>query len=496
MKQLATSNGDYDLSSEQAVLSHELAAGPDAYRLAAEVRAGDGAKNLAGGGVYRLRATAGGVEIFRSDVLVASGVMRRIFDLEFLGRPSETVAILLTGLAADTDVDVTAYLYAGVDVTEISGDATAADNLEAVLDGTGGVVLKAAQLKLECDVPDEGALDCRNTNSAGSGQYNVGGDAGQYNAGSDVGQFNTGNTSGQLNIGTTAGQSNEGGTVGQYNNTTNGEALRLQSTTGKSLAIVGSADKLDNLDAAVSTRATSSDVTGAHATTDGKIDAVAAILSGITSLAKWLRGLFRSDAMDATAKAEVNAGGGTFDEATDSLEAIRDTEPLGTPMRGTDSAALASVCTEARLAHLDAAVSSRAAPDDVVTQVLPGTLQVTFPTFTLTGASTQPFDLAEGAAVDVALVFQDSGGNAVDLTDAHLRFRVFERGDDDEVFALDSETGGITITDAEAGQAVLEFSAEDLATPGRYRYEFWETGGPTLYAKGDFVVRATLGPGS
>jgi len=349
---------------------------------------------------------------------------------------------------------------------------------------------------LECDVPDEGALDCRNTNSAGSGQYNVGGDAGQYNAGSDVGQFNTGNTSGQLNIGTTAGQSNEGGTVGQYNNTTNGEALRLQSTTGKSLAIVGSADKLDNLDAAVSTRATSSDVTGAHATTDGKIDAVAAILSGITSLAKWLRGLFRSDAMDATAKAEVNAGGGTFDEATDSLEAIRDTEPLGTPMRGTDSAALASVCTEARLAHLDAAVSSRAAPDDVVTQVLPGTLQVTFPTFTLTGASTQPFDLAEGAAVDVALVFQDSGGNAVDLTDAHLRFRVFERGDDDEVFALDSETGGITITDAEAGQAVLEFSAEDLATPGRYRYEFWETGGPTLYAKGDFVVRATLGPGS
>lgn len=48
-------------------------------------------------------------------------------------------------------------------------------------------------------------------------------------------------------------------------------------------------------------------------------------------------------------------GTATFDRTTDSLQAIRDTAPLGTAMRGTDSAALASVCTEARLAELDAA---------------------------------------------------------------------------------------------------------------------------------------------
>jgi hypothetical protein len=47
-------------------------------------------------------------------------------------------------------------------------------------------------------------------------------------------------------------------------------------------------------------------------------------------------------------------GAQTFDPTTDSLEAIRDTAPLGTAMRGTDSAALASVCTEARLVELDA----------------------------------------------------------------------------------------------------------------------------------------------
>jgi len=60
--------------------------------------------------------------------------------------------------------------------------------------------------------------------------------------------------------------------------------------------------------------------------------------TGITSLANWLRGLFRKDAMDATAKSEVNSGGGAYDESTDSQEAIRDTAPLGSAMRGTDGA--------------------------------------------------------------------------------------------------------------------------------------------------------------
>jgi hypothetical protein len=60
--------------------------------------------------------------------------------------------------------------------------------------------------------------------------------------------------------------------------------------------------------------------------------------------------------------------GGTFDPATDSTEAIRDTAPLGTAMRGTDGAALAATAlsnanwTDARagkLDNLDATVSSR-----------------------------------------------------------------------------------------------------------------------------------------
>jgi hypothetical protein len=48
-------------------------------------------------------------------------------------------------------------------------------------------------------------------------------------------------------------------------------------------------------------------------------------------------------------------GGVDYDATTDSLERLRNTAPIGTAMRGTDSAALASVCTEARLAELGAA---------------------------------------------------------------------------------------------------------------------------------------------
>jgi len=54
----------------------------------------------------------------------------------------------------------------------------------------------------------------------------------------------------------------------------------------------------------------------------GTLTTLAAVLSGITSLAAWLRGLFRKDTMNATAKSEVNSGGGTFSETTDSAEAL------------------------------------------------------------------------------------------------------------------------------------------------------------------------------
>lgn len=65
---------------------------------------------------------------------------------------------------------------------------------------------------------------------------------------------------------------------------------------------------------------------------------------------KYFQLLFRKDAAIATDNAmeltEINANGGSgagaYDNTTDSQEGIRDTAPLGTAMRGTDNAALAS----------------------------------------------------------------------------------------------------------------------------------------------------------
>lgn len=52
-----------------------------------------------------------------------------------------------------------------------------------------------------------------------------------------------------------------------------------------------------------------------------KAGAIQTVLSGITSLANWLRAGFRSSAPDATAAAEI---GGTYDATTDSQQALRD----------------------------------------------------------------------------------------------------------------------------------------------------------------------------
>jgi len=103
----------------------------------------------------------------------------------------------------------------------------------------------------------------------------------------------------------------------------------------------------------------SADIAAVKTDTGNLVSRITATLfDGITSLAEWLGLIAGKQSGDATARTEIRAtgaGSGTYDETTDSLEALRDTEPHGTAMRGTDNAALASVCTETRLAELDAA---------------------------------------------------------------------------------------------------------------------------------------------
>lgn len=78
----------------------------------------------------------------------------------------------------------------------------------------------------------------------------------------------------------------------------------------------GRAANLDNLDVAISSRLSAA----AYVPPDnGGIAQIEAVLDGITSLADWLRALVRADAADPVAKAEINTGGGAYDEARHSL---------------------------------------------------------------------------------------------------------------------------------------------------------------------------------
>lgn len=76
------------------------------------------------------------------------------------------------------------------------------------------------------------------------------------------------------------------------------------------------AANLDNLDATVSSRLAA----GSYVAPDNvSIQTIETVLAGITSLADWLRAIVRQDAADPAAKAEINAGGGTYDEQQHSL---------------------------------------------------------------------------------------------------------------------------------------------------------------------------------
>lgn len=79
---------------------------------------------------------------------------------------------------------------------------------------------------------------------------------------------------------------------------------------------------------AASSAATAASQATSAATNSGtlltNLATLAGKFTGITSVAHWLRALFLKRTPDATAIAEINTGGGTFDPATDAPEAIRE----------------------------------------------------------------------------------------------------------------------------------------------------------------------------
>ncbi len=136
-----------------------------------------------------------------------------------------------------------APLQMPVSADAVSQDVTAADRLETMLDGTGGNKLYLEQLKISCNIANEGAIDAQNANALGYGVYNKG-RYGQYNKGSIDGQFNEGDQRGQYNKGTSAdGIRAEGGDSGLTLNGANNADIYCETGIG----IIPSVSNLSSL---------------------------------------------------------------------------------------------------------------------------------------------------------------------------------------------------------------------------------------------------------
>lgn len=437
MIQLDTENGDLNLSSEQTVLTHALAAAPAAQHLRAEIRAGDGSKDIAGEGVYRIRATVGGVEVFRSDVLVASGVTRRVFDVELMARASETVALLLTGLAADTDVDVTAYLYlAEADLAAINGEGITGNN---------------ATLKLK-------SLDIRNT--AGDALYLQGSSNGAY-------------IWGQGNVGLNC-QGTNGGIDGTF--------IGHFGTTPKGEIEAEAADALQAyyLDLLIATDA------GTEPTAGSFLDLIMN-KDGNQTFSRTTDSLEALGEQAATILADTGelqtdwADGGRLDELLDAAAGY------AFPANFASMTVLAT----GQVYAYDHEGAEIANPADVHTTVTPAYARQS------SRRAGGIIHLPEDSNETLAWHLTDSDGADVDLTGyTDLDLEVYAASGN-LLFERTLAGGGLVIDSVEHGRVTVTFTPDNLEAAGTCKYEFWGTqegGAPTCLARGTLIIEPTFGP--
>lgn len=127
--QLDTENGDYDLTSEQTVLTHTPSATQN-RKCQGMIELGDGTKNLDGtGGTFLVKVTVGGVAVNAgpADNVLGTDTRGVVYTNEFVVPANKAVTLKVTSPnGADTDVDVVARLFDTGDVN-IGGIANDAD---------------------------------------------------------------------------------------------------------------------------------------------------------------------------------------------------------------------------------------------------------------------------------------------------------------------------------------------------------------------------------
>jgi len=137
---IETQNGDYDLTSAVTIYS-KVADAATAGQWVLDLEIGDGSKNLNTAESVLEYAVTGASQTYPTvSVVKESGTLRAGKTLgPYSIADGETLSVTLASTnASDTDVDATVTpRRLAADVTAISGDSTAANNLEAAYDGTG-----------------------------------------------------------------------------------------------------------------------------------------------------------------------------------------------------------------------------------------------------------------------------------------------------------------------------------------------------------------------
>lgn len=293
-----------------------------------------------------------------------------------------------------TDLDALDTAQDSQHATTQSAVSAAATNVSSILGKFTGITLLAEWLGLIAGKQSGNATARTELRATGAG-------SGTYDETTDSLEANRDNI-GAAGVGLT-----ESGGTGDQLTAAGGDGSQLTEAggTGDHLTTLATAAALSSVASALTTAATN----------------VATILgkwTGITLLAEWLGAMAGLQTADATALAEIRAtgaGSGTFDPTADSLEAIRNTEPLGTAMRGTDSAYTGTPPTAAAIA---AAVLAAGDVDGYsVEETLK--LQLAALVGVLAGAATSTItiDAADGSKTRITATVDSDGNRSLVVLD-------------------------------------------------------------------------------
>lgn len=199
------------------------------------------------------------------------------------------------------------------------------------------------------------------------------------------------------------------------------------------------------------------------------IGALASVFAGMTSLAKWLRAMLRSGTADATALAEINTAGGTYNPATMSLQATAaavDNIDINPVVQVTVSPAVASV------------VDPRFAVHDLP-QMAQGSAPST--SWTIVNESSQPIDLSSKTVRFVAARLAGDCDGWRTLTPLTVGAWQYQSG-----------TDALTVGGTGDNVVTVHHAEADSATPGQFVYYLWNITDKLLLASGRMPIVPAL----